>query len=227
MQRKTPFVIGETYHVFNRGAHKREIFTNESDFKRFMLLLLVANSSERVHLANLLIKHKGNLDEIFVSEHPQKPLVAILAYSLMSNHYHIVLKELEEGGVSLFMKRLMTAYAMYFNAKYDHSGVIFQGRFKSSHIGNSPFERYIFSYVHLNPLSLIEKNWEERGVQDKKKALVFMRTYPFSSYQDYVGISRSEESIISKSDAPEFVETGDMDDISDLLLNIKDRPLFL
>src|SRR3989344_2030506 len=91
-------------------------------------------------------------------------LVSVLAYCLMPNHFHLVLRQKNQDGITLFMRKLATAYAMYFNTKYDHSGVLFQCRYKSKHVNTDAYLRWIFSYVHLNPLEIIQPEWKERGI---------------------------------------------------------------
>lgn len=224
MLRKTVFASGETYHIYNRGAHKQNIFYNEPDYQRFLLGLFLMNGSSPVHISNILSKYQGrSLLTVFEEEQITEKLVDILAYALMPNHFHIVLRQKEEGGITKFCKKALTAYSMYFNAKYDHSGVLFQGRFKSSHIDNDAYFRWIFSYVHLNPLSLVEPGWEEKGVSDIAKARSFIRSYKPSSYFDYFCSKRQESSILSTENMPTFLNT--QNDLEDLLASfIKDRP---
>ena len=206
MLRDKPFVNGETYHLFNRGAHKQAIFTSEEDYRRFLVLLYFSNTTERVQLGNLLQNQGRSLIDLF-GEHIDQSLVDIFAYTLMPNHFHLVIRQKVDGGISTFMKKLATAYSMYFNLKYDHSGVLFQGRFKSRHVGNEAYFRYIFSYVHLNSLDLFEPGWEEKGIRDLNGARSYVNSYPYSSFFDYSGNDRAEKVLLSLSQAPEFLTT--------------------
>ena len=206
MLRDKPFVNGETYHLFNRGAHKQAIFTNEDDYRRFMVLLYFSNTTEQVQLGNLLQNQGRSLIDLF-EEPIDQSLVDVFAYTLMPNHFHLVIRQKADGGVSTFMRKLATAYSMYFNLKYDHSGVLFQGRFKSRHVGNEAYFRYIFSYVHLNSLDLFEPGWEEKGIRDLNGARSYVNSYPYSSFFDYSGNDRAEKVLLSLSQAPEFLTT--------------------
>ena len=206
MLRDKPFVNGETYHLFNRGAHKQAIFTNEDDYRRFMVLLYFSNTTEQVQLGNLLQNQGRSLIDLF-EEPIDQSLVDVFAYALMPNHFHLVIRQKADGGVSTFMRKLATAYSMYFNLKYDHSGVLFQGRFKSRHVGNEAYFRYIFSYVHLNSLDLFEPSWEEKGIRDLNGARSYVNSYPYSSFFDYSGNDRAEKVLLSLSQAPEFLTT--------------------
>ncbi len=105
------------------------------------------------------------------------------------------------------MKKLSTAYSMYFNNKYDRSGALFEGRFKAKHVDNDNYLKYLLSYIHLNPVKLIDLKWKENGITDKIKAKDFLNEYKYSSYMDYVGIKRKEKAILNISSLPEYFET--------------------
>ena len=117
-----------------------------------------------------------------------EPIVKILAYCLMPNHFHLLIEEIKEGGISKFMQKLQTGYTMYFNKKFERSGVLFQGRFKSRHADSGNYARYLFSYVHLNPIN-------NRNIE-KPKALNILNIHTFSSLQDYLGEEREQSKIV-------------------------------
>ena len=152
MRRDAALVPGEVYHIYNRGAHKRDIFVHEQDYRRFQLLLHVSNTASRVNMRDLFTRYKGQtFADIFMLEKPDKDLAEVLAYCLMPNHFHIILRQKADAGISTFLHKLFTAYSMYFNVKHDHSGILSQGSFKSRHVNTENYFRYLFSYVHLNP----------------------------------------------------------------------------
>src|SRR3989344_3379806 len=206
MLRKTPLMSGETYHIYNRGAHKYATFTDDSDYSRFSALLHLANHTGPVLLGELLErkKHRGRFSGEIFTEPADKALVAVLAYSLMPNHFHLVIRQKMDNGITRFMQKVAVSYSMYFNTKYEHSGVLFQGRFKSSHLGTDPYFKWIFPYVHLNPISLIESDWQEKGISDPARAKDFLKNYRHSSYYDYYVSERSERAIL------EYDETVDL-----------------
>src|SRR3989344_2009952 len=130
MARTFAFAPGEFYHIYNRGTDKRNIFTSRADRDRFLALLYLANQDEPVDL-----KLQGST-LLEIVERSGMPLVEIAAYCLMPNHFHLLVRELEEGGISKFMQKLTTGYTMFFNKKYERSGSLFQGRFKATHVTN-------------------------------------------------------------------------------------------
>lgn len=135
------------------------------------------------------------------------PLVDICAYCLMPNHFHLIIRERENNGISRFMQKLLTGYTMYFNKRYERSGNLFQGKFKAKHIDNDEYLKYLISYVHLNPIKLIDQKWKENGIKNKKQSEKYLGKYSYSSYLDYIGLTRVENKIINKSSLPEYFET--------------------
>ncbi len=216
MLRKVPLIAGETYHIYNRGAGKQRIFTGGADYDRFMSLLYLANSNQSTNYRNVWSKYKGrSLTDFFKEEGRGPALVEVLAYALMPNHFHIVLKQKTDEGVTKFMRKLATGYSMYFNARYEHSGVLLQGRFKSSHIGTDPYFRYIFSYVHLNPLDIVMPGWKDGVIPSPNKARKFLADYRYASYHDYCVGERPERAILAYDTAPDFLKTDN--DLEEML----------
>ena len=129
----------------------------------------------------------------------------------MPNHFHLILYEHKEGGISKFMGKLLTAYSMYFNTKYERSGPLLTRPFRSEHINNESQYMWIFSYIHLNPISIIDKNWKENGVKNKKEVENFLQNYKYSSYLDFLGKDRPESAILNFSLVPEYIKNMDLD----------------
>src|SRR3989338_9983081 len=196
--RKVAFVPKEYYHIYNRGNSKQKIFLDKNDYRRFIDLLFALNSTEGFNFSDSV---KG----ISVYERDRKQrLVSIGAYCLMPNHFHILITPLSEEGLTKFMQKLSTAYVMYFNIKYNRTGALFEGKFKAEHLNNDRYLKYIFSYIHLNPIKLIQKDWKEVGIKQKQKSLAYLNSYIYSSFLDYTGKNRQENIIISKSDFPNY-----------------------
>ena len=119
-------------------------------------------------------------------------LVRILAYCGMENHYHLIVEEIQEGGITKFMHKLGVGYAKYVNIKYDRVGSLFQDKFKNVLVETEQQLLYLLVYVNvLNPVSIIEPNWKEKGIHDITKALAFAEKYLWSSHADYLGMRGS------------------------------------
>lgn len=202
--RPIPFIIGEYYHIYNRGIDKRIIFKSIYDYKRFMMLLYVANSEDSFRLDQLINLQHKTYEEI-LSLDRGRSLVSIGGWCLMTNHFHLLLKEETEGGITKFMKKLGTAFSMHFNIKYQRKGALFGSRFQSKHIGEDNYLRHLFGYVHLNPLDIKFSGWKELiDKQSTKDWKEFLKEYYYSSYQDYIGIGRPEGNVLNKNAFPEY-----------------------
>lgn len=194
--RKTSFAINEHYHIYNRGNSKQTIFRDSADYNHFIKMLYLCNSIRNI-VNRDITKNSYDYER-------EKTLVYIGAYCLMPNHFHLLIKEKMENGISKFMQKISTAYSMYFNKKYKRTGGLFEGKFKSQHINNDRYMKYLFSYIHLNPIKLIEPKWKDKGIKNKRKAIEFLGKYLHSSYLDYLEENRLRSKIINKENFPQY-----------------------
>ncbi|MEK7129078.1 MAG: transposase [Patescibacteria group bacterium] len=163
MNRKFKFSIGEFYHIYNRGNEKRIIFKDDHDRKRFTDLLFLCNTKKSIVVREIPTGLTYEFDR-------GETIVDIGAYCLMPNHFHLLLREKTENGISLFMKKLATSYSMYFNKRHQRTGGLFEGKFKATHVDSDTYLKYLFSYIHLNPVKIIDPHWKENGINDKDMA---------------------------------------------------------
>lgn len=197
MERKITITEGEFYHVYNRGVEKREIFSDRNDRERFLRLLFLANSTNPFNFRDLEGKGLIEIDR-------GTPLVAIGSYCLMPNHFHLLIKEITSGGISSCMEKLSTGYSMYFNKKHTRVGPLFQGRFKAQHVDTDEYLKYLFAYIHLNPIKLIDTHWKENGIKNRAHAKRFLTGYRYSSYADFNGMKRDENEILTIDEFPAY-----------------------
>jgi len=210
VRRKDPFVPGEYYHIYNRGNSKQKIFLDDKDYRHFIKCLFVCNTYKNFKFREDIIEAKIDAFEFDRGQ----PLVSIGAWVLMPNHFHIYLTinpqsshmsdMWKKNQVSEFMRKLSTAYSKYFNLRYNRSGGLFEGPFKSALVSKNNHAKYLFSYIHLNCIKLMNSKWKEEGIKDKKAALEFLKNYKWSSYLDHRGISRKENAILKISDFPKY-----------------------
>ena len=206
MLRKDPFVTGEYYHIYNRGIDKRVIFKLKRDYERFIILLYLANSQESFRLDDLLNKQHKTFDEILVLD-KGKPLVSIGAWCLMTNHFHLMVRQEVDGGITKFMKKLGTGYSMFFNIKYQRKGALFGGLFKSKLIGvDDNYMKQLFVYIHLNSLEIEFPDWGKEINKSSSDMKKFLESYKYSSYLDYIGNDRIEKNILNKKNFPDYFE---------------------
>lgn len=180
--RKEKIIQDEYYHTLNRGNNKQLIFKDERDWAKFLFSIIyfqspinIRNISRQV---NYFLKNKGfNVPDDVEKEIIKNRSVELIAFALMPNHFHLILKEHRENGISNYTHRISTSHSKYFNAKNKTTGHLFQGTFKAIHIKDDPQLLYSSAYIHNNVREL--KGW------NKKEHL-----YPWSSYQDYVEENR-------------------------------------
>ncbi len=211
--RKIAFMAGEYYHVFNRGNSKQNIFLDDEDRQRFVKLLYLSNSTKKVKFREQIINKKIDAWDFERGDR----LVSIGAWVLMPNHFHLYItfpeglafgaEDKKENNISIFMQKLCTSYTMYFNKKHRRSGALFEGKFKSVHVGNDIQAKYLFSYIHLNPIKLIQSDWKEKGINDSQLAINFLDSYKWSSYFDFSGVKRKENLLLNKENFPDYFST--------------------
>jgi len=211
-----PFSVGDYVHVYNRGNRKQDIVINEKDMWRFMQVLRFFNDihSSQNSLRNILQEQEkirklsvsdtdsmGSLLKVpesvfqvgWPKDWPEKdPLVKILCYCLMPNHFHLLLQEIREGGISKFMQKLGIGYTNYFNLKHKETGKLFQGAYKGRTVKENQFYlEYLSVYIQVkNVLELFPGGLEE-ALKDVDKAFEFAEVYKFSSFPDFVGKRKS------------------------------------
>jgi len=191
--RKVQFYPGEFYHIFNRGNARQEIFFSDKDRYRFLQAMYLSNNVnqftgvfdlERNKSGHTLVELKELLEQNHIG---YDPLVRICTDCLMPNHFHFILEELKNGGISLFMQRLGTSYGKYFTIKYDRPGSLFQGRFKAVHISNDDQLKYLLAYINvINPAQLIEPELKEAGIKDFNKIWQWVNNYNWGAHQEYM-----------------------------------------
>lgn len=206
--RRISLVGGEFFHLYNRGNSKQKIFLDDEDYSRFIKLLYLCNSSRKINFRDDIVdKHIDAFD----FDRGQN-LVSVGAWCLMPNHFHLYIysspininsdQNADINNVTRFMLKLCTSYSKYFNKKYGRSGKLFEDKFKSVHITENNQAKYLFSYIHLNPVKLIQHDWKEKGIDNKEEALKYLDNYKWSSFQDFMGINRKESKIIDFNDFP-------------------------
>ena len=179
--RKQPLITGEIYHIYNRGVDKRDIFLDKNDIYRFIESVKEFNREDKIiSLANL---RKSKLLKIVALPLSKKKLVEIIGYCFNPNHFHFILKQVSDNGISKFMHKLQGGYSYYFNIKNARSGSLFQGKFKSQIIVSENYFNKTLGYVN--------KNYQVHDIPEDKKDLVFASDYEYE-HNDFKIVSKTE-----------------------------------
>ncbi|NVN97504.1 transposase, partial [Candidatus Nomurabacteria bacterium] len=190
--RRQPLITGQMYHIYNCGVDKRDIFADKNDIYRFIESIKEFNREDKINSLANLRKSKQN-PQIEVSPlsgmDSKEPLVEIIGYCLNPNHFHLILKQSVDSGISKFMQKLLGGYTYYFNSKNTRSGSLFQGLFKSQLIVNENYFNKLIGYVN--------KNYLVHSIPENKNDLVFSGDFEYEN---------SKFNIISKKEGENILE---------------------
>ena len=172
-----PFITGQTYHIFNRSVARLPIFLNASYYSRMLDVInyyrFDSPDLRFSHYQRLPVKQKTEVMQQLESSH--KVLIEISAFCLMPNHIHFLIRQTEENGISLFMRRIQNSYAKYFNTRTKRSGALFQAMFKCVRMESDEQYLHVSRYIHLNPYTSF-----------LVKDIAFLKDYLWSSYASYM-----------------------------------------
>ncbi|MDO8461065.1 MAG: transposase [bacterium] len=180
--RTIPLVTGQFYHIFNRGINKQPIFFGIRDYNRVMEILpfySFANLTLRFSKF-LLLSHDQRNDFWESLQKQNKKLIEIISFCFMPNHFHLLLIQKMDNGISKFMSNFQNSYTRYFNTKYKKLGPILQGQFKAVRVEDDNQLLHLSRYINLNPYS----SFVVKEIND-------LLRYPWSSFSEYTGESKS------------------------------------
>jgi putative transposase len=180
------------FHIYNRGVDKRKTFLQVSDYVRFTQNLRIYNNVESFPHNDWTIKAR-------LAAPTEQRLVTIHAYCLMPNHYHLLLSPEVDNGIALFMKKVNMGYSKYFNERYERSGALWQGRYKSVTMLQDAQFLYIPYYIHLNALDRVLPKWRKGTVSDIEKAHTLLAAYRWSSHNTFLSPESATTSPIVES----------------------------
>lgn len=176
--RTIPLVNGEIYHVLNRGVNHQPIFQDKRDYQRALEIFSFYQFIKPPVRFSFYNRLKNTEKENFWKELKQKnkKLVILLAFCFMPNHFHFLLRQVNENGISKFLANFQNSFSRYFNTRHSRMGHLFQGQFKAVRMTAEEQLLHTSRYIHLNPYtSYVVKTLED------------LKTYPWSSFPEYLG----------------------------------------
>lgn len=180
------------YHLYNRGVNKQPVFLTSHDYKTFLY-----------YLKNYLTppypgqKHPNRRSDL----HEQ---IELIAYVLMPNHFHLLVKQVTERAITKFMRCLSNSYVKCFNEQHNRTGPLFEGKYKAALIETEPYLLHLTRYIHLNPKEL------SSGRSD-------LRNYPYSSYKDYLAKRKRKTGWLRSEEILAFFKTAQRTSLKDML----------
>jgi putative transposase len=172
--RQNPFVSGCFYHVFNKSIAGFSIFNSEDDYRR-MRQALQFFSEPSPYPLSLMLRNRKQTHLPNQGVNNDRKLATIVAYCLMPTHYHLLLRQNEEDGISKFINDTQNSYTKYFNLKYNRKGPLWEGVFKDKLLKNDEIALHVSRYIHLNPVTAYLVNKPEEWIS--------------SSYHHYCGLN--------------------------------------
>lgn len=177
MRRHIELISGEYYHIFNKSIAGFRIFNNQNEYQRLWNTIRYYQLQNPMPLSDFLMLQKVQRQGFECSFVPlaaqSQKLVEIIAYCIMPTHFHLILRQVEESGISDFMRLVLNSYARYFNLKYKRKGPLWQNRFRSVLVESDEQMYHLTRYLHLNPvvgnLARKPEDWH------------------YSSYAEYIG----------------------------------------
>lgn len=176
------FASNEYYHLYARGSNQENIFIDEHDKVRFIFLLCLYTSPTRInntfwYVNNFIKKGVFGFKPDKLSDVTKDKSLELNCFCVMDNHFHILVRNVEDNMISVYMHRVLTAYSKYFNAKYRRKGHVFDGPYKAVHIKNNNQILHLSAYIHKNPKDI--KEWSNK-----------YEKYPWSSLSDYISTNK-------------------------------------
>lgn len=197
--RKTPLITGQIYHIMNRGVNHQPIFNDKRDYKRALELLSFYRFAKQPLRFSFFNRLKQSEKESLFQVEKQK-LVTLLAFCFMPNHFHMLLRQEADNGISKFMADFQNSFTRYFNTRHKRIGHLFQGQFKAVRIETGDQLLHTSRYIHLNPYtSYVLKTLDE------------LKRYPWSSLRQYIdkeadGVCEVESTISSFPSRGKYLE---------------------
>lgn len=179
--RKIVFANGEYYHLFNRGVEKRLTFTNKYELIRALDVIYFYRFGDLpIRYSKYLALDKEKKNDFLKNLNNNQLQIEIIAFCLMRNHFHFLVRQLKNNGIVKFMAQFQNSYTKYFNTKHDRVGPLFQGVFKAVHVEDDEQLLHLSRYIHLNPVtgSIVK--------------IAELENYQWSSYPNYLGITSTK-----------------------------------
>lgn len=171
-------VNGELYHVFNRSTGSDVLFPTPGCYGRFFDLISYYRHEKTPQRYSQYCKLPDHIrDEVSRRLEKSDDLrVDILVFTLMPDHYHLILRQKIDNGISDFIRIIQNSYAKYLNTKSDRHGAVFQAMFKFIRIDTESYLMELSRYIHRNPL--------KAGITGTPEETA---AYPWSSLAGYLG----------------------------------------
>lgn len=178
--RANPLTTGEFYHVFNRGVDRSNVFRNANEYNRFLSTLEFYRYQEtHIRFSTYLNASPLQASTMRDDLESSDELISLLAFALMPNHFHLLIKQEKDHGIHQFLFKALNSFAKYINTRRHRVGPLFQGNFQAVRIESEEQLLHVSRYIHINP------------VVAGMISIETLTSYPWTSYPAYVRQSTS------------------------------------
>ncbi len=197
--RKVFFEKNQPVHIVSRAVEGLKIYNTKTDCFRFIFQFYAANIGRRnsninakdaIKAGQALLRGEKVSSRFIIKEHP--PLVDLLDFSLVINHYHLYLLPNVENIIPTLVKKLNQGFALSFNLIHNRKDAVFGSRYRGIVVKTDFQSAAVSRYVSvINPLDVFQPGWRENGLKNWKEAFEFLGNYLFSSFPDRIGKRKS------------------------------------
>ena len=200
--RKEPYSVGSIVHVVKRGSRGFPIVRDDLDRWRFLLMLEHFNDefSSENWFRQLMEEKIANTFKRPAHWPERKKIVKILSFCLVENHFHLLLEEIKDGGISRFMQKFGISMAKHFNEKYHEKGSLFQGAYRSRTVHDDTYLRYVSAYIQVKNAFELYPGGYKKASQEFNAAFAWATGYLYCSLGNFLGergYAPAEKSILS------------------------------
>lgn len=167
-------VTGEIYHIFNRTIAKELAFNTDRNLSKFLEIVDYYRYYQPFRLSKFQSLPYQIQEELILKRKNKLPVVEIYSFAIMPNHFHFLLRQSKDKGISYFASNIQNSFAKYYNLKTERVGGLFQSSFKAKRINKPEEFIHVSRYIHLNPVTSEIINFEE------------LKTYPWTSFSWYI-----------------------------------------
>lgn len=181
-RRKIVLANDEIYHVFNRSIARENIFSLKNNLKKSLEILQFYRLPQQISLSKFKSLNESQKANYLVAMKDKSPLVVIYAFAFMPNHYHLLIRQVQDRGIVRFISNFQNSFAKVFNLKNERDGAVFQNSFKAKRVENDEQFVHVSRYIHLNPVTSYLINFKD------------LASYPWTSFNKY--IIQEEDSLV-------------------------------
>src|SRR3989344_1185475 len=197
------YVENGYYHIYNRGVEKRTIFQDREDYTKFLYFLKIYLSPPDD------VYNEFPLLRSYILSNNLSEQLDLLAFCLMPNHFHLLVRQKSKNAVTKLMRQVMTGYSTYFNRRHERVGSLFQSMFKAAPVEGDEYLLHLSRYIHLNPIargiSLDEFEWSSYLYYLGKREAQWLNTQIISEY-----FNNSKKGFSYKSFVEDHLESKDL-----------------